>query len=539
MKALYIKAFLSFLIAISFLLADAQAQFKVVGYVPSWRGSIDDIQFDKLTHINYAFILPTKKGDLHKLKDPTKLKSLVTEAHANGVKVLIAVGGWNDGDDSAFESLASDPDSRTKFVNNLVQFVNEYDLDGVDMDWEYPDPGVSASNFESLMLELSKAMHSEEKLLTAAVVAKGTTGGGVSSSVFEYVDFLNIMAYDGNDFDHSTYSYAMESLNYWKNRGLPGNKAILGVPFYGRPSWDSYAKLLERGAKTSDDIFEKDGYNGINTIKAKTNLGFDGGGGIMIWELTQDAAGKNSLLSAIHEIVVERGNSGSNQGNIAPTGQTIWLKGSNNLFVSSENGLSAVYCNRSSAQDWEHFTIEDAGRGKIALRGSNGAYVSSENGFSAMNCDDAAIGIWEAFDWIDLGEGKVALRGNNGLYVSTENGQNPMICNRSAIGDWETFTWGVVEKKEGEHTTTGETTEYIELQESNQEEIGIYPNASSKVFKIQVPTSGNIEVIDMNGKSVVNKKIKGSITVKNPPPGIYEVIYQYNEITVSRKIIVD
>src|SRR5687767_4727572 len=75
------------------------ATFKVVGYMPSWAGAVSQIQFSKLTHINYAFILPNSTGGLQPLDNPSKLQSLVSSGHAANVKVLIAVGGWNNGND--------------------------------------------------------------------------------------------------------------------------------------------------------------------------------------------------------------------------------------------------------------------------------------------------------------------------------------------------------------------------------------------------------------------------------------------------------
>lgn len=287
------------------------AQFKVVGYMPSWAGSVSAIQYSKLTHINYAFLLPTATGGFQAIENPSKLQSLVSSAHANGVKVLIAVGGWNNGDDSGFESTAANSSYRTAFVNNIMNFVNQYGLDGVDMDWEYPDPGASANNYAALMTQLATALHAQGKLLTAAVV--GINGESILSSVFSQVDFLNLMAYDFNNYDHSTYSYASQSLSYWKGKGLPASKAILGVPFYGRPSWETYATLIGRGADPYADTYQGVGYNGITTIKSKTDLAYAQGGGIMMWELSQDAVGTYSLLSAIHERVLANGGNGGNQ----------------------------------------------------------------------------------------------------------------------------------------------------------------------------------------------------------------------------------
>ncbi|PJJ54913.1 carbohydrate-binding protein [Hymenobacter chitinivorans] len=280
------------------------AQFRVIGYMPSWAGDVSTVQYSKLTHINYAFLLPTTTGGLQPIENPSKLQSLVSTAHANGVKVLISVGGWNDGNDSGFESIGANATYRNTFVTNLVNFANQYNLDGVDIDWEYPDAGASANNHALLMQQLSTEMHSRGKLLTAAVV--GTGGASILNSVFTSVDFLNLMAYDYNNFDHSTYDYASQSISYWRGRGLPANKTVLGVPFYGRPTWESYAQLLARGASPNADVFDGVGYNGIPTIKSKTNLAFDQGSGIMIWELSQDATGANSLLTAINQVVLQR-----------------------------------------------------------------------------------------------------------------------------------------------------------------------------------------------------------------------------------------
>ncbi|WP_343670914.1 glycosyl hydrolase family 18 protein [Chitinophaga sp.] len=293
----------------------SHAQFKVIGYMPSWQGDVNAVQYSKLTHINYAFILPTATGGLQALDNPSKLQSLVSLAHANGVKVLISVGGWNNGDDSGFETLAGNSSYRSAFVTNIMNLVNQYNLDGADIDWEYPDAGTSANNYVSLMTALATSLHAQGKLLTAAVV--GTGGDGVLSSVFSQVDFLNLMAYDYNNYDHSTYTYASQSISYWKGKGLPASKTVLGVPFYGRPSWESYAALIARGASPYADTYNGVGYNGITTIKSKTDLAYDQGGGIMIWELSMDATGTYSLLSAIHDEYLVK--SGGNTGNQSPT----------------------------------------------------------------------------------------------------------------------------------------------------------------------------------------------------------------------------
>lgn len=286
--------------------------FLRVGYLPSWSGNVSDIPFDKLTHVNYAFLLPEDSGagGLQRIENPEKLSRLVSAAHAPGVgvKVLISVGGWNNGNDQGFERLAADAAATTAFVNEIVRFVSDYRLDGVDIDWEYPDPGDSARHYADLMRRLSEALHRRGKLLTAAAVARGKTGEGVLREVFDLVDYLTLMAYDGGGPAHSPYSYARESLDYWLGRGLPRSKAVLGLPFYERPTWNPYSTLVASDPRAPEkDSMVYQGktvhYNGIATIKQKTELALLRGGGVMVWELSQDTRDETSLLRAIDETV--------------------------------------------------------------------------------------------------------------------------------------------------------------------------------------------------------------------------------------------
>ncbi len=493
------RLFTLFLLFVCFLSATAQSPFRVVGYMPSWAGSVSAVQYSKLTHINYAFLLPTATGGLQAIDNPSKLQSLVSTAHANNVKVLISVGGWNNGDDSGFESLAANSGYRNTFVNNMINFVNQYNLDGVDIDWEYPDAGASANNYISLMTQLSTEMHNRGKLLTGAVV--GTGGASILSSAFALVDFYNLMAYDYNNFDHSTYTYATQSVSYWLGRGLPASKLVLGVPFYGRPSWESFAQLVARGANPYSDVFDNVGYNGITTIKQKTNLAFDQGSGIMMWELSQDATGANSLLSAINEVVVSRSTS------TAPIGKVITLRGNNNLYVSGENGTTAMNCNRATTGTWEQFSVLDAGGGKIALR-SMAKYVSSENGQQSITCNRATAQDWEKFTWIANSNGTISLRCNNNAYISSENGAAAMSSFRTAIGTWESFNYSVVGNVVGSIYAQAAPANNATLSMANMatmENTGKTNATAFSVYPNPVVSGGNLQVKipGYSGKSAV------------------------------------
>jgi hypothetical protein len=132
-----------------------------------------------------------------------------------------------------------------------------------------------------------------------------------------------------------------------------------------------------------------------------------------------------------------------NQGKFKTAGriavnEVITLKGSNELYASSENGTAPMRCNRTTAQDWEKFTVVDAGSGKVALK-SMGKYVSSENGTKSITCSRTAIGDWEKFTVINNADNTVSFLGNNNRYISSENGSIAMTCTRTAIGGWEKF----------------------------------------------------------------------------------------------------
>jgi GH18 family chitinase len=282
----------------------AEPTFRVIAYVTA-AVVPEVIPYERLTHINYAFLIPNADGTFAPMANTWKLEKIVADAHQAGVQVLISVGGW--GWDEQFEVMAADPDRRALFVANLTDFVHEHGLDGSDIDWEYPDPGQSAENFLALIRELRQAM--PDKLLTTAVVSYGATGEGVLSETFELFDFVNVMTYDGPD--HGTMEQYQTGLDYWQGRGLPPEKTVMGLPFYARPIEAVYRKIVEADPQAAFlDTIEWNGemiyYNGIPTIQAKTELAMERAGGIMFWTLEHDAMDDLSLLKAIDATVKEK-----------------------------------------------------------------------------------------------------------------------------------------------------------------------------------------------------------------------------------------
>jgi chitinase len=278
--------------------------FKVVGYVTP-AANIDAIDFSLLTHINYSFLIPRANGTTRPFGAPNHLRRVVAEAKKHDVKVLIAVGGW--GWDKEFETLAADPAIRKKLAKRVADFCATFALDGVDIDWEYPNAGASAARFTALAIDFRTALP-PGALVTAAVLADATDAAGISNEAVRNLDFINLMAYDGPRTNHSSYAMAERSVTTWLARGIHPDKLVLGVPFYARPGGVIYRTLLANDPATAngDRILFKgveQNYNGPATIRRKTELALQFVGGIMIWELSQDARGSDSLLRVIVETI--------------------------------------------------------------------------------------------------------------------------------------------------------------------------------------------------------------------------------------------
>lgn len=294
-----------------------------MGYYPSWSpGKLDRIRYDVLTHINYAFAIPTAEGGLMPLENEGTAKKIIAFAHDNGVKVLLAVGGWSYNDvilEKTFAAAVSTDEKLKSFADAIIEMCDKYGFDGIDMDWEYPRiENGSAANYEKLMVYLADKLHAKGKLLTTAVICGVTTGGydiyeakAQTQRVLEVVDWVNVMAYDGGDGElHSSYDFAVNSANYWrKTRGMPNDKVVLGVPFYSRPTWTTYNSILAQDENAwNSDTSVINGttvhYNGMDTIKRKTKFAKENLGGIMAWEITQDTSNKEkSLFTAILQAI--------------------------------------------------------------------------------------------------------------------------------------------------------------------------------------------------------------------------------------------
>jgi chitinase len=320
---------------------------RVVGYLPLYRiAGNPALHLDTLTHLNLAFAFPNKQGKVDFDADASAIRRIVMEAHESKVQVLAAIGGEIGGQPCS-DQLARGVEP---FVDSLIELVEKYDLDGIDIDIE--GDAIDAGTYGPMMQALAKRLEqlSPQKLLTAAVAEyRKERYGGLGAA-----DFLNVMSYDQcggwseHACEHSTLAQAQVDLDYWSNlqdldqngvrRTIGRDNIVLGVPFFGR-CWGekcpqrtkaddgtfnktvnlSYAQILEycanatfSGCSPSADVLssgdEVSGYyvtlNSSRTIENKATLSKNYGG-IMIWELGQDDANA-PLFSGIADTLPKR-----------------------------------------------------------------------------------------------------------------------------------------------------------------------------------------------------------------------------------------
>lgn len=306
----------------------ADNSFKRVAYAyhNAAIATFDTTKLQYITHLHFAFLNPKEDGTLQTLTNHGNFVALNKLAKENKVKTAISI----QGNELMFRTIAANEQTRKKLVKSLVDFVVLYNVDGVDLDWEYPRANHGSDvTFEVFAKELSAELHAWHKYLSMAVTSgifAGTVKDGITKGAIDAVDFVNLMAYDGIGVDpvnkdhHATYAMAERVLNAWLiDKGLPKEKAVLGLPVYGKYRKYSSATVYTELSMTYNALLaankndvtvesytnaagETYWYNNIGTIQAKTTLAKGRANGVMFWEYGQDTKGANSLLKAAYDV---------------------------------------------------------------------------------------------------------------------------------------------------------------------------------------------------------------------------------------------
>lgn len=319
---------------------DVQAEPWSIGFYTPWGHPVlpvSDIQWNGLTHVAMYAVVPNADGSLEFTFGDmaTKAPELIAAAHANNAKVLLSV--WQNGPGNYPSAVK---DHRATLVGNIMNVVDTYGFDGVDIDWE--------SNFDQSLCK-GFLIDLRSKLGTKPINICVNTAPANSDSLYPYVDRISAMTYDLNGTwnPYSWYNSALYSPppgnQVWSTHltrqrfeaaGVPLSKFCTGFAFYGntitgvaaprvtgatytvsqisyntiatsydttKAHWDDEAKVpwlpIDGGYIT---------YDNERSIKEKVNyIQQNGLGGWIIWALDSDYlpdnSVKNPLLNAIAE----------------------------------------------------------------------------------------------------------------------------------------------------------------------------------------------------------------------------------------------
>lgn len=252
-----------------------EAQYKSIGYFYQENGDLLDIDVTKITHLNYSFGLiyhdeegnqqnvPRDPSKLHTVYLPDKVKSdlallpQLKEKNPN-LKVLLSVGGW---DCRGFSGAASTSETRATFVNSCYDIMNTYNLDGIDIDWEYPVNGgwgaidskpEDKQNYTLLLQDLRNKLGNDKLLTIAGAANKNFLSDWTEfDKILPLLDYINVMTYDyayGSCY-HNSALYASKEfptvvkgddynadfiITNYINAGANPADLNMGVPFYAR-----------------------------------------------------------------------------------------------------------------------------------------------------------------------------------------------------------------------------------------------------------------------------------------------------------------
>ncbi|KAF6762204.1 chitinase [Ephemerocybe angulata] len=243
---------------------------------------LSKVPWSKYTHLTYAFAITTPDVRTLSLEgsSPETLPNFVREARKHNVKALISVGGWTGS--RFFSTAVATPQNRTAFVKTVVGFVQKYNLDGVDFDWEYPaSQGIGCNtistadtaNFLLFLQELRKNPIGSKIILTAATATRPFTGpdGAPSASVAPFakvLDYFALMNYDIwgpwsatvgpnaplNDTcaapENQQGLSAVNAVQAWSGAGVPKDQLVLAVAGYGHGFRVPKANAFVNGSTT-------------------------------------------------------------------------------------------------------------------------------------------------------------------------------------------------------------------------------------------------------------------------------------------------
>lgn len=298
--------------------ARVAAERKVIGYFPEWGVyeahnffTPDKVDYSGLTHLNYGFAV-VKNGvvTMHDTdKAPGLIKDLDKRTEAANVAHMISVGGWNNSQEGVFENATATDAGLEKLANSMVSYMAQWNFDGLDIDWEYPDTEAEKAQFTKLIQSLRSKLDAQglkdDKYyqLSAAVTTNHNNIQYINPAVTApLLDSVNVMAYDihgafdpltghnaplyENSHDEDKDLNVADTMNaYVETWQVPKAKLMMGIPYYGR-GWGhvpgtelipGLPGMFNTGAATVkgawDDAKDFTGTNPWYVLKQKLNTG--------------------------------------------------------------------------------------------------------------------------------------------------------------------------------------------------------------------------------------------------------------------------
>ena len=222
----------------------------MVGYYPDWmRNEFPPVHLDLdvLTHVMHAFAWPDVNGNIMSYDNMFNISN-------SGIihkKFILSLGGW--GNDQGFVAVAGSAELRHTFINNLLDVCDEYEYDGVDLDWEHPQSATDRNNLNLLVSEMDSMFYAHDStlLITMAVPTSSWSGQWYDFGYLKnHIDFFNAMTYDmhGSWSSHAGHNSPLyqsppgdpdgschTGVNYLTlTRGIPAHQINLGLPFWGK-----------------------------------------------------------------------------------------------------------------------------------------------------------------------------------------------------------------------------------------------------------------------------------------------------------------
>ncbi len=484
----------------------AADKVRVVGYLPSYRSyAIDSIDYSALTHLNLSFITYAN-GALSCDFSDADVAKIREKCNANNVKLLIALGGGGGFDVSSGNPFET-AEKRTALINSLMGYVEKWQLDGIDIDIELGEGTSLWRDFDTFISELSARLKAENKLLTMALAM--WFAGDIQNSTYTYFDFVNLMTYDENAGNGPVASqkFVDDTVAYFQGKGISADRMTIGVPFYGYGSggWGdayTYAQILSMNREAALHADEYNGiyYNGADTIRSKTEYSKNYGG-IMIWELAQDAGGDDSLLKLIKDTlgdaIGDPTDSDSSTGGDVDTGKD---EDTPPAYEAYEVADGDYYL--SCSQDGTSYKVVTAVNDTaVALAAVNEGYTGTNDILVLMNNTDGTVSFrsavtgkyicadmnhgglllprsdsvdtWEKFNLVKVTDTQCALFASaNNKYVAAdfENGGKLTAMSDSVAGAWEAFILTEAPQKEENTENSGSTEESTENVDSTEGE---------------------------------------------------------------------